>query len=67
MSENNVQFRVNFLTEGGQYLMSTEWTTDRDAIIHLTDKINQGKNGIRATPETKGTGYITIPQPVRVG
>jgi hypothetical protein len=53
---DGMQFRLNFISEGGHLLATTEWTTDRDKIIYLADSINK-HSGIRAMPETKGTGY----------
>lgn len=60
---DGMTFRVIFVTEGGAILATTEWSTDREALIHLTDKINQSRHvGIRASIETKGTGYVAVPQ-----
>jgi hypothetical protein len=55
-----MQFRLNFIAENGQLLISTEWTADRDRIIHLADRINHTKGvRIRALPETKGSGFAS--------
>lgn len=54
---DGMQFRINFITEGGQLMIPTEWTTDREKIVYMADEINKHK-GIRAVPETKGVGYV---------
>jgi hypothetical protein len=55
---DGMQFRLNFISEGGHLLATTEWTTDKDKIIFLADEVNKSKR-IRAMPETKGTGYAS--------
>lgn len=55
---DGMQFRINFISEGGHLLATTEWAADRDKIIFLADSINKHK-GIRAQPETKGTGHAS--------
>ena len=57
-----MSFRVNFITDGGQLLLRSEWSTERDAVIHLVDSLNREKKGIRAQIESKGTGYVALPQ-----
>jgi hypothetical protein len=58
---DGMAFRINFIAEGGRFLLATEWTTDRAAIIHLADSINCTRAvRIRAAIETKGTAYVDI-------
>ena len=56
---DGMQFRINFISEGGQLLATTEWAADRDKIIYLADSINKHRGGVRAAPETKGTGHAS--------
>jgi len=57
--ESNLQFRVNFFTLNGEYLLSTEWTTKRDVVIHISDTTNS-RRGLSARPETKASGYADV-------
>lgn len=59
-----MSFRIAFIAENGELLLHSEWSTNRDAVAHLTDSINHARNQkhlrITATIETKGTGYVDL-------
>jgi len=57
--ESNLQFRVNFFTLNGEFLLSSEWTTRRDVVIHISDTTNS-RGGLSARPETKASGYADV-------
>jgi hypothetical protein len=62
---DGMSFRVVLIAEGsGRLLVNTEWIEDRDAMIYLTDSLNQvpTKNRkVRAIIETRGKGYVEVP------
>lgn len=67
MSEQNPHgsvYRVNFINLNGKLLGTTEFTGDKDAVIYLVDTVNQecGRK-LRAVPETKGSGGVTLSEP----
>ena len=53
-----MSFRVRFVSANGRLLGYTEWSTDRDAVIFLTDTINSKRIGISAFVETMGTAQV---------
>jgi hypothetical protein len=62
-----LQYRINIFDLSGRLLISTEFTDDRDKVIFLTDTINRKtKDFFRASPETRGTGYVHLPCPQRI-
>ncbi len=57
-----MSFRIRFVSPSGRLLIHTEWTENRDAVIYVTDKINNASKrsgiGISAFTETKGTAQV---------
>jgi len=55
----NVKMRVNFLTLNGEFLISTDWSTNRAAIVHVADTTNAGGK-MYASVESTASGYADV-------
>lgn len=58
-SYTGMSFRVRFVSANGRLLGHLEWSTERDAVCHLTDTINSKRIGISAFVETKGSKHAS--------
>jgi hypothetical protein len=57
-SLDSLKYRINFVSNEGLLLMSTEWIEERSKIVFLADCINTKLKSVRASIETKGTAYV---------
>jgi hypothetical protein len=52
-------YRINFIAADGTYLVSTEFTEDRNKIVYLADLFNDRcKHSARACVETRGSRVV---------
>lgn len=58
MQKSEVTYRINFVSNDGILLMSTEWIKERDKIVFLADCINSKLKSVHASVETRGVGYV---------